>query len=492
VYVLGLLTLVNLLNYLDRNVVYAVFEPIKRDLRLSDAQLGWLGSAYIIVLSLAALPLGVIGDLRSRRSVIALGVTIWSAATTAGGIVRHFWQLFTCRALVGFGEAGYAPASQAIIAQYYKGRRRAFAIGVYSVGMALGGVLGIWLGGVIAERYGWRWAFIWMGFPGLVLALLASRLRELDRRPPPPIVETLRQWWRHGKQGVTQYVMPLAICAGIGAALAGFLSLFEGIPSQFGTAVFGVGTSVGIVWTVWRLVPLAVRRTTEAGAVAAGAFDDFQDAAVLVLRTPTLIWIFLGGAMVTFAVNGLIAWAAPFMERMHGLSVARVGGEFGLWALSGGVLGALVGGRMADRLQLRWRGGRVLTSGAGFVLGAPVCAALLLVHDLRWFGPLILATYFLYTWYNGPLAAVILDVVPPAVQASVLGAFVLFSHLAGDALAPPLIGYLSDRTGDLRTAMLVLPVVGLLGGLVILIALRTVSHDMRRVTALDIHVSGQR
>src|SRR3989454_4680382 len=87
-----------------------------------------------------------------------------------------------------------------------------------------------------------------MGFPGLVLALLASRLRELDRRPPPPIVETLRQWWRHGKHGVTQYVMPLAICAGIGAALAGVLSLFEGIPSQFGTAVFGGRPSVGVAW----------------------------------------------------------------------------------------------------------------------------------------------------------------------------------------------------------------------------------------------------
>ncbi len=249
---------------------------------------------------------------------------------------------------------------------------------------------------------------------------------------------------------------------------------------------------MGIAWTVWRLVPLAVRRTTAAGAVAAGAFDDFQDAAILVLRTPTLIWVFLGGAMVTFAVNGLVAWAAAFMQRMHGLSVAQVGAEFGVWALSGGVLGALVGGRLADRLQHRWHGGRVLTSGAGFVLGGPVCAALLLVHDLRWFGPLILATYFLYTWYNGPLVAVILDVVPPAVQASVLGAFVLFSHLAGDALAPPLIGYLSDRTGDLRTAMLLLPAVGLLGGLVILIGLRTVSRDMRRLTALDIHVSGQR
>ncbi len=435
------------------------------------------------MLSLAALPLGVIGDLRSRRSVITWGVAVWSAATVAGGFVRHFWQLFACRALVGFGEAGYGPASQAIIAQYYKGRRRAFAIGVYSVGMAFGGVLGIWLGGVIAERYGWRWAFIWMGVPGLLLALLASRLRELDRRPPPPIVDTLRRWWRHGMHGVTHYVTPLAIGAGIGALLAGLLALFEGIPSQVGTALFGVGVSVGIAWTVWRLVPLAIRRTSEAGAIAVGALDDFQDAAALVLRTPTLIWVFLGGAMVTFAGNGLIAWAAAFMQRVHGLSVARVGAEFGLWALGGGVLGALAGGRLADRIQQRWHGGRVLVSGAGFVLGAPVCAALLLVEDLHWFAPLIMATYFLYTWYNGPLAAVILDVVPPAVQASVLGAFVLFSHLAGDALAPPLIGYLSDSTGDLRTAMLLLPAVGLLGGLVILIGLRTVSRDMERVPA---------
>jgi MFS family permease len=484
-----LLTFINLLNYLDRNVVYAVFEPIKTDLHLSDAQLGWLGSAYIVVLSLAALPLGVIGDLRSRRSVITWGVAVWSACTTAGGFVRQFWQLFTCRALVGFGEAGYAPASQAIIAQYYKGRRRAFAISVYAVGMALGGVLGIWLGGVIAERYGWRWAFIWMGFPGLVLALLASRLRELDRHPPPPIRETLREWWQHGMHGVTQYIVPFVVCAGIGAVLAGFLSLFEGIPSQIGTALFGIGASIGVAWTVWRLVPLAVRRTTAAGAVAAGAFDEFQHAAVLVLRTPTLIWVFLGGAMITFAVNGLIAWAAAFMQRVHGLSVADVGARFGIWALAGGILGALTGGRLADRLHQHWVGGRVLVSGAGFVIGAPICVELLLVQDLRWFAPLILATYFFYTWYNGPLAAVILDVVPPAVQASVLGAFVLFSHLAGDALAPILIGYLSDRTGSLRGAMLLLPAVGVLGGVIMLIGLTTVRRDMRRVSSLEVHLS---
>ena len=479
-YVLTLLTLINLLNYLDRNVVYAVFEPVKRDLQLTDAQLGWIGSAYIIVLSLAALPLGAIADLKSRRIVITWGVALWSVATAAGGFVRRFWELFACRATVGVGEAGYGPASQAIIAQFYKGRRRAFAIGVYSVGMAFGGVLGIWLGGVIADHYGWRTAFFVMGAPGIVLAALASRLREPDRRPPPPILDSLVRWGRHGVRAVRYYAMPLVICGAAGAFVAGLLALVQ-VPSEADAAVFGVSVSLGVAWTVWRLVPAALQRTTEAGEVAAGAFEDFQHAAALVLRTPTLIWIFLGGAMVTFAVNGLIAWAAAFMQRVHGFSVARVGAEFGVWALLGGVLGALFGGRVADRLQQTWRGGRVLASGAGFVLGGPVCAALILVDDLRWFTPLVMGTYFLYTWYNGPLAAVILDVVPPPVQASVLGAFVLFSHLAGDALAPPLIGYLSDKTGSLRTAMLLLPAVGMVGGAVILVGLKTVGRDMARV-----------
>jgi MFS family permease len=191
VYVLALLTLINFFNYADRNVVFAVFEPLKRDLQLSDLQLGWIGSAYIIVLSLAALPLGVLGDLRTRRGVIAWGVGLWSLFTSLGGAVRGFWQLFVCRAMVGVGEAGYGPASQALIAEYFKEKRRALAIGIYSVGMALGGVLGIWLGGLLAEAYGWRFAFLWLGIPGFVLALLASRLREPAQRPPTPIVTTL-------------------------------------------------------------------------------------------------------------------------------------------------------------------------------------------------------------------------------------------------------------------------------------------------------------
>jgi MFS family permease len=425
----------------------------------------------------------VIGDLKSRRAVIAFGVGLWSAFTALGATVHRFWQLLFCRSMVGVGEAGYGPAAQALIVEFYRGKRRAFAIGIYSVGMAFGGVLGIWLGGVLAQSYGWRAAFVAMGTPGFFLALLASRLREPRGRPPAPIRATVKGWFDRGRTRLHQALVvgrPLIWLTLAGAILSALLDLFQGLPPGLDTAVFAACVSGGIVWTVVRLVPVALRGTTEASEVAASAIGEFLGASRTVLRTPTLIWIFLGGALVTFAVNGLIAWAPSFLERTHGLPVAAVGRQFGLWGLAGGALGALFGGRTGDWLLQRWSGGRVVMSGAGFVLGGPVCAALLLIDELRLFVPLLFGTFFLYSWFNGPLSAVLLDVVPAAVRGSVLGAYVLFSHLAGDAIAPPLIGYLSDRFG-LRPAMLLLPTAGAVGGMVILIALTTVGRDMQRV-----------
>jgi MFS family permease len=492
VYALGLLTFINLLNYADRNVVFALFEPIKRDLHLTDQQLGWIGSAYVIVLSLAALPMGVIGDLRSRRGVITFGVALWSTATALSGLARTFWHLFLCRAFVGVGEAGYGPTSQAIVAEYFKGARRALAMGVYSAGMAVGGIMGIWVGGELYRLLGsWRLTFVFVGAPGLLLAVLASRLREPNRRPPEPLsswAARAARWSRDGLRRAIHVATPVAALAGIGLLLSGVLVLARGAPADVDAAVFGVCVAIGAVWSVARLVPYAVERTQAAGEVAASALEEFGAAASIVLRTPTLIWMFAGGALVTFAVNGLIAWAPSFMQRVHGLAVEEVGRRFGLLALAGGVAGALAGGRLADWIMARWRGGRVLVSGMGFLLGAPVCVALILADDLRLFTPLLFITYLFYTLYNGPIVTVLIDVVPAAVRSSVLGAFVLFSHLAGDAIAPPLVGYISDvvsaRAGaetGIRTAMFALPAAGLLGGALILVALRTVERDMDRV-----------
>src|SRR5439155_601159 len=126
----------------------------------------------------------------------------------------------------------------ALFEGFYQGQGRAFAIGIYSVGMAFGGVLGIWLGGVLAERYGWRAAFVVLGVPGFLLAILASRLREPRRRPLAPLATTVRAWFERGRRQAMQYGKPLIGLSLLGAGLSGLLGLFEGLPPGVETAVF--------------------------------------------------------------------------------------------------------------------------------------------------------------------------------------------------------------------------------------------------------------
>jgi hypothetical protein len=194
-----------------------------------------------------------------------------------------------------------------------------------------------------------------MGAPGVLLALLAAQLEEphRPRRPPASFAATLERWYVRGLRRAVRLALPLIGLSVAGAGLSGLLGLVADVPSQVETAVFAISVSAGIVWTVVRLVPLAVRRTTQATRVAESALEDFLEAAATVLRTPTLIWIFVGGALVTFAANGLIAWAPSFLVRVHGLSLAAVGKSFGVWALLGGATGGIVGGRIADWLLFR-------------------------------------------------------------------------------------------------------------------------------------------
>jgi len=208
--------------------------------------------------------------------------------------------------------------------------------------------------------------------------------------------------------------------------------------------------------------------------------DEMLDAAALVLRTPTLVWMFVGGALTAASMNSLVAWSLSYVQRELGMELAAAGRQIGMIGLAGGVLGSWAGGRLGDKLMERWVSGRVIASASGFLVGAPLCVALLLTHDVAVFSVLFFAVVFLFTWYNGPVAAVLFDVVPRNVAATVMGAYVFFIHIAGDAVAFPVVGFLSDRYG-LQAAMLTLPAVGLLGGLILLMSVRTVGRDMARV-----------
>ncbi len=435
--------------------------------------------------SLAALPFGVISDLKSRKAVIAGGVAFWSAFTFMGGLVRTYWQLFVCRAAVGVGEAAYGPAASSMVADYFPGRNRAMAMGIFAAGIPVGGVLGLLLGGWLESIYGWRVAFMAVGLPGFLCAAAASRLVDPTRTETPLTVGLFLRELELGVRGVVRQFLSLIIFTLIGLVAAYILTQRYGANSAIDTAVLGSAIGIGLALTIWRWVRLLRtdrRAETPFTSELESAVDDLVRAGRIVLGTPTLVYIFVAGAMISFGMNGLVGWGPTFMAREFGLSAGTAASLLGRWGLLAGVLGVLAGGFIADWLR-RWTDrGRVITVAAGFLLGGPLAIWLMTLRDIDVFMPVFAIAFFLLSWYNGPLTAVIFDVVPARIGATVIGAYLLFIHLAGDAIALPLVGMLSDRFG-LDRAVMVLPSVALLGGVVMLGAMRTVSTDMRKVAA---------
>jgi MFS family permease len=484
-----LLAIINLLNYLDRNVIFALFESIKRDLHLNDTQLGWLGAAYILVFSVAALPFGVIGDLKSRKTVIAAGTALFSVFTSIGGLVRSFTALFVSRAAVGIGEAAYAPASTSMIADYFPGKNRAFAMSILNAGIPIGGVLGILAGGYLEGYYGWRVALMAVGIPGLLCAVLVLGLTDPTRRERTPDIRRMARRLGLGAVGLMQQVAPLLICIVLGLLLSLLLTRRFGSESSVDTIVLAVAVGVGLILTVWRWVRLVHedrRDETPFTPELEDAVEDLADAGRLVLHTRSLVFIFLAGAMISFGTNGLVGWGPSFMTRKFGLSTAAAAELLGSWGLIAGVAGALLGGWIADWLQHWTDKGRVITIAAGFIIGAPLAIWVLTLRDLHAFVPGFVVAFFFLSWYNGPTSAVIFDVVPASIGSTVVGAYLLFIHLAGDAIALPLIGWLSDRV-SLERAVLLLPVVALGGGIAALGALPTLTRDMGRLKRRTSH-----
>jgi len=174
--VLLILMLVNFVNYVDRQIVFSLFPSIRSDFGLSYVELGYLATAFTMVLSLASFPLGMLADRISRRAVISAGVLFWSGATFFSGLAGSFRALLIARGLVGIGEAAYTPASAAVISATLPQEVRARVQGAFDAGMFVGGATGIVLGGIMATSFGWRFAFFLVGIPAVVLGLTALRL----------------------------------------------------------------------------------------------------------------------------------------------------------------------------------------------------------------------------------------------------------------------------------------------------------------------------
>ena len=207
-YVLELLAIVYVLNFTDRQILSILLQPIKEEMLLSDTELGLLsGIAFALFYVTLGIPIARLADRYNRVNIISLSVFLWSLMTALSGMAVNFTQLLLARIGVGVGEAGCTPPAHSLISDYYSHDERSSALGIYSLGLPIGGVLGILAGGWIAQLYGWRTAFLVVGLPGLVLALLVKlTVREPARgladgrqprtNKPPPVTEVLRLLWR--------------------------------------------------------------------------------------------------------------------------------------------------------------------------------------------------------------------------------------------------------------------------------------------------------
>ena len=179
-YALALLVLLYVINYVDRQVLAVLLEPIKQELHASDTAMGLLtGLAFALFYTTAGVPIARLADRGNRRNVIVWGVVVWSAMTAFCGLTRTFTQLAVARVGVGIGEAALNPAAHSLISDYFPPHRRATALAIFNMGGNLGVMLGFIAGGWIGETFGWRTAFMVVGLPGLAAALLTRlTLRE--------------------------------------------------------------------------------------------------------------------------------------------------------------------------------------------------------------------------------------------------------------------------------------------------------------------------
>jgi MFS family permease len=169
--VLGLLTVIYALNFLDRTIFNVLIEPIKKEFALSDTTMGLLaGFGFVLFYSVLGIPIARLADRFNRRNIVAVALAFWSAMTVFCGMAQSVTTLALARIGVGIGESGGTPASQSIIADLFSKNERPRALGVYAIGTYLGVFLGYFIGGYINQYYGWRMAFYTAGLPGIALA----------------------------------------------------------------------------------------------------------------------------------------------------------------------------------------------------------------------------------------------------------------------------------------------------------------------------------
>lgn len=489
-YVLGVLVLVYVFNFIDRQILSILAEDIKADLGLTDAQIGFLyGTAFAVFYAVFGIPLGRLADVWTRRSLISIGLAFWSAMTALSGTARGFSTLASYRIGVGIGEASATPAAFSMLSDYFAPERRATALSIYSGGVYIGAGLGIFLGGWIVDGWttayplvdgrtsaplglaGWHVAFFAVGLPGLLMAIWVRTLREPVRgiseglvaqaSATPPFREFGREL-AAVLPGLT--VMSLYRLGGArvltwnGVVAAGLALGAWGCIAWLGTPAQWIALAIGLYASISWAQGLAIRDTP---------------AFAMILRSRALLYGVGGFSFLAFSGYGVGFWTAPYFVRIHGVDLSEAATVLGLTAALAGFAGVALGGIASDALRSRTPNGRLWLGLVCSTAPVPGIALLLLTDSTPLaYAVNVYVALFAGMWI-GPAASTVNDLVLPRMRAVASALYITVITFVGLALGPYTIGRVSDALGDdLRGSMLISLVVFIPAAILIGLAMR--------------------
>ena len=454
-YVLAVLVVVYIFNFIDRNILSILAEDIKADLGTTDAQMGFLyGTVFAVFYAVFGIPLARFADVWVRRSLIAVGLVFWSAMTALSGLARSFPVLAACRIGVGVGEASASPAAFSLLSDYYDPKLRATVIAIYSSGVFIGAGIGLFLGGFILDAWtswypdpatapfglkGWHVAFITVGIPGILVAAWVRTLREPVRGVSEGIVvENHPHPWRVLRQEMQSVIPPFNVIGLIkhrgalaaNAMAAGTIALASyGLIALTGSVAQWVALGVGIYVTVSWTQSLKIR-------------DPATHA--MIFGSKALTYALIAFPSLGFFMYGIALWTAPLLIRLHGVSATEVGLYVGLGYAAGGLVGSTLGGALSDWLKQRYAAGRIVIGYVCIVAMTPSALVMIYTESLTVAYFMNFVVTLASSMWVGIPPSTANDLVLPRMRAIAGAYYILLVTFIGLALGPYVMGEVSD------------------------------------------------
>jgi MFS family permease len=490
-YALGVFVIVYILNFIDRQILSILVGDIKRDLQVSDAQIGFLyGTAFAVFYALFGIPLGRLADSWYRGRLMAMGLALWSSMTAFSGFASTFGMLAAARIGVGIGEASASPAAYSMISDYFPKERRATALSIYSSGLYIGGGISLPIGGFVVSRWtaaypdpataplglaGWQAAFIAVGLPGLLLALWVLSLREPQRGAsdglPQPVVR--RGAWREFGRELAAILPPLTlfsvarypgelarnlivlVCVVAGAAALMWLT---GDVPQW--AAYGLGVYAVVSWiqTLKHRDPPTYR---------------------LIWGSPLVVLLVIAFGSISFVTYATSFWLPYFVEQsfyaspmapatyIGGMTAKEeVGTIIGWSAAASAAAGVILGGYLSDLWRERDARGRLFVNMIASLAPIPLVAFLLTTDSLFAFYLVNPLAHLLASCWVGAAVATLQDLVLPRMRGTAGATYILGTTMVGLALGPYFAGKISVIAADLGigiAALYLMPPLTVLG-----------------------------